>query len=93
MAPKVAVTVRVPELAQAGPMRFAVRRSNSGINDDQAAAQPGLTTVRQPFRRLGQKAVELLLAQIGGETLLDAKVMLPVELVVRGSVSSPAPSR
>lgn len=44
---------------------------------------PPLTTVRQPFGEVGRKAIEVLLAAIGGETPDD--ILTRPELVVRAS--------
>jgi LacI family transcriptional regulator len=53
---------------------------------------PPLTTVRQPFRQMGHRAVGLLLAQIraeASEESLPPEVLFPLELVVRASVGKP----
>ena len=60
--------------------------SVSGFDDIAAAAQAGLTTVRQPILEKGR---------LVGELLLDAEreprqVLLPIELVVRDSTGVPA---
>ncbi|WP_189821330.1 LacI family DNA-binding transcriptional regulator [Streptomyces finlayi] len=47
--------------------------------------RPSLTTVRQPMRRLGEEAVELLVRRLGDRTLEPASLMLPVTVVRRGS--------
>src|SRR5262249_11179774 len=49
-----------------------------------------LTTVRAPFYELGWRAVEVLLAQLGGERVSDVEVR-PAELVVRRSCACLAP--
>lgn len=57
--------------------------------DDVEIAQymtPGLTTVRQQISLKGQKAVELLLKHIEDPTLPKQEEILPLQLVVRGSV-------
>lgn len=59
--------------------------SVSGFDDVAAAAEAGLTTVRQPIREKGLQV---------GELLLDAdreprQVLLPIELVVRSSTGAP----
>jgi DNA-binding LacI/PurR family transcriptional regulator len=62
-----------------------------GFDDIPAAAHttPPLTTVRQPLRRKGELAGELLLAlQAGRRPALAPR--LPTELVVRGSTAPPA---
>jgi DNA-binding LacI/PurR family transcriptional regulator len=60
--------------------------SVSGFDDIAAAAQAGLTTVRQPILEKGR---------LVGELLLDAEreprqVLLPIELVIRDSTGTPA---
>ena len=57
--------------------------------DDVEIAQyltPGLTTVRQQISLKGQKAVELLLKHIEDPSLPKQEEILPLQLVVRGSV-------
>jgi LacI family transcriptional regulator len=49
---------------------------------------PPLTTVRIPFQETGERAATLLLDRIGGQQI-PARDLLPVELVVRESTSSP----
>jgi LacI family transcriptional regulator, repressor for deo operon, udp, cdd, tsx, nupC, and nupG len=50
-----------------------------------ACTDPPLTTVRQPIESMGQTAVALLAAQIGGETVATDEMLFEPELVVRGS--------
>jgi DNA-binding LacI/PurR family transcriptional regulator len=54
-----------------------------GFDDSPAAvsASPALTTVRQPWRRVCEEMVRLLLALLDGQE--SAAVILPVELVLR----------
>lgn len=52
---------------------------------------PPLTTIRQPMTAIGQTAVKLLLATIGGGSTEPQFVTLGHELVVRGS-TGPAPA-
>jgi DNA-binding LacI/PurR family transcriptional regulator len=61
--------------------------SVAGFDDvpDAAAADPPLTTIRQPHQRKGSEAVRLLLDGPEAES-----VLLPIELVVRAS-TAPAP--
>jgi DNA-binding LacI/PurR family transcriptional regulator len=56
-----------------------------GFDDSPAAltARPQLTTIRQPFRRISQEMVRLLLARFDGQE--PAAVILPTELVIRAS--------
>jgi LacI family transcriptional regulator len=52
-----------------------------------ALTEPPLTTVRQPLRELGATAARLLTAHLGGEPLPAEPVVIPTELVVRGSTA------
>lgn len=48
--------------------------------------QPTLTTVRQPMRRLGEEAVELLVRRLAEEQRGEPEsLVLPVEVVRRAS--------
>jgi DNA-binding LacI/PurR family transcriptional regulator len=62
-----------------------------GFDDIQSAAfqQPGLTTVRQPLRRMGELAAEILLKRIGaGARRVHAKrITVEPQLVVRASTA------
>jgi DNA-binding LacI/PurR family transcriptional regulator len=61
--------------------------SVAGFDDVPGAAwsQPGLTTVRQPLLEKGELAGRLLIA----EEAVGREIILPVELVVRGSTAPP----
>lgn len=67
--------------------------SVAGFDDIPAAAtaDPPLTTVRQPLRRLGERAAEILLAHIHDGVPAGQKELLPTELVIRSSVAPPLP--
>jgi len=55
-----------------------------------ARADPGLTTVRQSHVEKGRQAAALLIgAPLGAESDEVANIVLPVELVVRGSTGRP----
>jgi len=54
------------------------------------ATEPGLTTVRQPAVNLGQIAAQKLLSLIAHESEAFDEVVLPVELIIRGSTRSVA---
>jgi len=59
-----------------------------GFDDVPLAAytNPPLSTVRQPMRGMGEAAARLLMSHLdGGEQLLDEPLIVPTELVVRGS--------
>jgi LacI family transcriptional regulator len=51
---------------------------------------PPLTCVRQPVEELGRRAVELLVSGMVGAPMKTIIERLPVELIQRGSVASPA---
>jgi LacI family transcriptional regulator len=59
----------------------------TGFNDifDGRHIAGGLTTIRQPFRDMGQIATERLLAMIGGAPVDQCRVTLPTTLIVRRS--------
>jgi LacI family transcriptional regulator len=63
-----------------------------GFDDEPAAsrATPGLTSVRQPLRGMGTAAVERLLLRMRHPDAPAELVLLPTELVVRGT-TGPAP--
>lgn len=64
-----------------------------GFDDGPGAAEvsPPLTTVRQPIRRLGSTAVSTLLEIVRDPEQRIREVILPTELVVRGSCGSNRP--
>jgi LacI family transcriptional regulator len=53
--------------------------------------RPGMTTVRQPVHELGVLAAERLHQRVDGAAPLPAPVVLPTELVLRGSCGCPPP--
>lgn len=63
-----------------------------GFDDIPMAAlwEPPLTTVRMPMRNMGAFAFRRLLERMAHPGLPVMKMMLPVELVVRGSTGPPA---
>jgi LacI family transcriptional regulator len=80
-------------LAECHAQGIAVPReiSVTGFDDLEMAAvvTPGLTTVHFPTAELGTYAAQHLLARIAGMPF-EARVELPVELVVRGSTAPPS---
>lgn len=56
---------------------------------ESALAQPPLTTVQQPMRRLGHDAIEMLIRLIDGRELEDTHVTLETTLVRRASSAAP----
>ena len=84
-----------------GVLRAAVDRgvrvpgalSVIGIDDHPLSRFTDLTTVRQPVADMGRAAAERLLAQLGGEAIAEEDLLVPTELVVRGTTAPPSPSR
>ncbi|HOY54182.1 MAG TPA: LacI family DNA-binding transcriptional regulator [Opitutaceae bacterium] len=78
-------------LAESG-VRVPQDVSVAGFDDTLAARTtvPQLTTVRQPLREMGQRAVEVLLKRIGHAADAAATpVVFPTELILRASVGVP----
>lgn len=77
-------------LAELG-LRVPADVSVAGFDDTLAAriAVPQLTSVRQPLRAMGVRAVELLLARIEQTSAPAKPVIFPVDLVPRASVTAP----
>ncbi len=65
-----------------------------GFDDIPGAAffSPPLTTVRQDFHSLGVSCIHLLAAALAGRPPMEP-VLVPPQLVVRGSTASRTPSR
>lgn len=55
---------------------------------ESALAQPPLTTVEQPIRRMGHAALDMLVRLIAGEGEADAHITVGTTLVVRKSTAS-----
>jgi LacI family transcriptional regulator len=75
-----------------GALRAAHQRVPADVAvtgfDDIAASRhvrPGLTTVHQPMRDLGERAVQVLLGRLADPAEPPFSVVLPTEVVVRGS--------
>jgi LacI family transcriptional regulator len=62
----------------------------TGWDDVMAARYAGLTTVRQPMRELGATAARLLDELITGARTAPRHELLPTELVIRSSTTSPS---
>lgn len=85
----VAVVARLTDAGRRVPGDVAV----VGWDDIMAAryVRPGLTTVRQPVRELGARAAHRLHDRIGGAPAASDPVVLPTDLVLRGSCGCPDP--
>lgn len=55
---------------------------------ESALCTPTLTTVNQPIRTMGERAVEMLIRLIRGQPVEQTHLTLATELVVRGSTAS-----
>jgi LacI family transcriptional regulator len=77
------------ELGLAVPADVSV----AGFDDVPAssAVTPALTTIRQPLEDIGTRAIEELVAAIGGRACTASRIELPTRLVVRDS-TGPAPA-
>ncbi len=77
-------------LGQLG-VRVPEEVSVTGFNDDSSAIRqhPPLTTMRQPYEDIGDRAIALMLAQIENASAPVQKLRLPAELVTRGSTAPP----
>ncbi len=60
--------------------------SIAGFDDIRAAGAAGLTAVRQPKYEMGQAAADLLCSILQGDNLAGKSIVLPYEIVQRGSV-------
>lgn len=78
------------EMGIAVPKRLSV----VGVDDRPQAAvlTPPLTTLRQPFERIGEEAARLLIRRVDGGPVPATTHLFAPELVVRGSTAAPPPS-
>ncbi len=62
-----------------------------GFGDIPSASMtdPSLTTVREPFQKMGYQAADMLLKLIQGKRVGAKHIVLPVELVIRKSTAPP----
>jgi LacI family transcriptional regulator len=77
----------VMSLAQSRGLRVGVDLSVGGFDDIPAAEHihPGLTTVHQPIYQIGQQLTRTLLTIIAGKPLETQGVLMPPQLITRGS--------
>lgn len=61
-----------------------------GFDDIEIASYLGLTTVRQPLFESGVRGVELLLETVNTPPPSPRRILLPIELVVRGTTAPPS---
>jgi LacI family transcriptional regulator, repressor for deo operon, udp, cdd, tsx, nupC, and nupG len=62
-----------------------------GFDDIELVAHitPGLTTISQPRREIGEAAARVMIALIGGDDRTPYDTALPVELIARKSTGRP----
>ena len=62
-----------------------------GVDDDMASFRihPSLTTIRQPYREIGERAVEALMARIRAPFAEAIRAFVPPQLVIRESSGPP----
>lgn len=77
------------EVAQSLGLRVPEDLSVVGFDNipESALCTPPLTTVNQPIRTMGERAVELLIRLIRAESVELTHLTLDTELVVRGSTA------
>ena len=81
--------VGVLEAARELGLRVPEQLSVIGYDDVEVAEIVGLTTMRQPLFRSGQRGIELLLQALSGREVEPVREVLPVELVVRRTTAPP----
>jgi DNA-binding LacI/PurR family transcriptional regulator len=79
----------VLEAAQDAGLKVPEELSVIGYDDVEIAEYFHLTTVRQPLFASGVEGVGLLLESITNPPPVPRRVLLPVELVIRGTTTSP----
>jgi LacI family transcriptional regulator len=83
----------VLEAARAMGIAVPGRLSVVGVDDrpQSALMTPPLTTLRQPFDKVGEEATRLLIQRVAGKPVPAMRHLFTPELVVRGSTAPPSP--
>lgn len=76
-------------MAEEKGLRVPHDLSITGVDNVTEGALRGLTSVAQPFERIGQAAVDAIIALLRGTDAAEVSRVLPVELVQRASVAPP----
>jgi len=84
------MAVAVGDAARAAGVRVPEDLALAGIDDDPISAPAELTTVRFPFYEVGAQAGEMLRTLSEGLREGPLQVLLPPQLIVRGSTSGDA---
>jgi LacI family transcriptional regulator/LacI family repressor for deo operon, udp, cdd, tsx, nupC, and nupG len=79
----------VLEAARDLGLRVPDQLSVIGYDDIELAEIVGLTTIRQPLFRSGQRGMQLLLDALRGHPHPPEREVLPLELVLRGTTAPP----
>ncbi|MBC8135920.1 MAG: LacI family DNA-binding transcriptional regulator [Fibrella sp.] len=85
------IAVGVVEAARELGIRIPDQLSLVGYDDRPLSAlmNPRLTTIRQPFVKIGEHAVRLLIQKVEGKEVLPITHLLAPELVIRESTAPP----
>ncbi|MFQ5612991.1 MAG: LacI family DNA-binding transcriptional regulator [Anaerolineae bacterium] len=83
--------IGVLEAARDAGLQVPQDLSVIGYDDLEVAEYLHLTTIRQPSFALGIEGVELLLKTIAKPSLPPNEVVLPIELIIRGTTAPPGP--
>jgi len=76
---------RSERAAREAGLRMPEDLALAGFNDTPEAELIGLTTVHVEQEEMGARAASLLIAQLEGDVIAERSIVLPAELVVRGS--------
>jgi LacI family transcriptional regulator/LacI family repressor for deo operon, udp, cdd, tsx, nupC, and nupG len=80
----------VLEAARDLGLRVPEQLSVIGYDDIELAEVMGLTTIRQPLFRSGQRGMQLLLDALRGHAHAPEREVLPLDLVRRGTTAPPS---
>lgn len=79
------IALGVLRAAREAGLRMPEDLALAGFNDIPEAELIGLTTVHVEQEEMGARAASLLIAQLEGDVIAERGIVLPAELVVRGS--------
>ena len=74
--------------AREAGIRVPLDMALAGFNDSAEASLLDLTTIHVPQEQMGMRAAQLLIARLEGQPIAEPRVVIPVELVVRGSTAA-----
>ena len=76
-------------MAEERGLRVPEDLSITGVDNINEGALRGLTSIAQPFARIGHAAIDAIIALLGGGDAAEVSRVLPVELIDRRSVAAP----